>query len=34
VCENLLEEFEKTMGVCVFCHYDIVPVVNDNFNLK
>jgi hypothetical protein len=23
-CEHLLEESEKTTGICVFCQYDIV----------
>ena len=23
-CDNLLEEPEKTTGICVFCQYDIV----------
>lgn len=23
-CDNILEESEKTTGICVFCQYDIV----------
>ena len=23
-CDNLLEEYEKTTGICIFCQYDIV----------